>query len=159
MRKVSFSKIELACSLASQLDWSTSSSRELTEWPVWTFYLVVLRQAWRFSFSAWLARVQLLVACKPRATHKVQSQVPATLHKLEHFFTLSHTLPVHDSHLNTELLIAKIQANLVWNKANKIVDKIQPYKVFCWHLQKRSGDMKNSLCTLKWLLYVSILVT
>ena len=36
--------------------------------------------------------------------------------------TLSHTLPLHDSHLNTRLLIAKIQENLAWNKANKMVN-------------------------------------
>ena len=47
---------------------------------------------------------------------------PYFLHNLEHFFTLSHTLPLHDSHLNTGLLIAKIQANLTWNKANKMVE-------------------------------------
>ena len=52
---------------------------------------------------------------------------PASLHNLEQFFTLSHTLPLHDSHLNTWLLIAKIQANLARNKTNKMVDKIQPY--------------------------------
>ena len=34
----------------------------------------------------------------------------------------SHTLPLHDSHLNTGLLIAKIQANLARNKANKMAD-------------------------------------
>ena len=51
-----------------------------------------------------------------------QPRVPVALHKLEHFFTLSHTLPLHDSHLNTKLLIAKLQANLVRNKANKMVD-------------------------------------
>ena len=56
-----------------------------------------------------------------------QPQVSASLHNLEHFFTLSHSLPLHDSHLNTGLLIAKIQANLAWNKANKMIDKIQPY--------------------------------
>ena len=36
--------------------------------------------------------------------------------------TLSHTLPLHDSHLNTGFLSAKIQANLARNKANKTVD-------------------------------------
>ena len=82
----------------------------------------MLQLAYCFSFSACLARVQLLEAYKPRATREVQSRVPATLHKLEHFFTLSHTLPLHDSHINTRLLIAKIQANLAQNKANKIVD-------------------------------------
>ena len=51
------------------------------------------------------------------------------LHNLEYFFTLSHSLTLHDSHLNTWLLIAKIQANLVQNKAKKMVDKIQPYNV------------------------------
>ena len=77
---------------------------------------------------ACLARVQLLASCKPRATREIQSRVPASLHNLEHFFTLSHTLPLYDSHLNTWSLIAKIQANLARNKANKIDDKIQPYR-------------------------------
>ena len=54
-------------------------------------------------------------------------RVPVSLHNLEQFLTLSHTLPLHDSRLNTGLLIAKIQANLARNKANKMVDKIQPY--------------------------------
>ena len=71
---------------------------------------------------ACLAHVQLLAACKPRATREIQSRVLVSLHNLKHFFTLSHTLPLHDSHLNTGLLIAKIQANLVQNKANKMVD-------------------------------------
>ena len=62
------------------------------------------------------------------ASHlRVQLRVFASLHKLDHFFTLSHSLPLHDSHLNTGLLIAKIQANLVQNKANKMVVKIEPY--------------------------------
>ena len=65
----------------------------------------------------------------PVASHpRVQLRVSASLHNLEHFFTLSHSLLLHDSHLNTGLLIAKIQANLARNKANKMVDKIQPYK-------------------------------
>ena len=64
----------------------------------------------------------------PVASHlRVQPRVSASLHNLEHFFTLPHSLPLHDSHLNTVLLIAKIHANLAQNKANKIVDKIQPY--------------------------------
>ena len=108
--------------LASRLDWVASPSRELTKRPNWTFCPVVLQLSWHFSFSACLARVQLLVACKLRATHEIQLRVPTTLHTLEHFFTLSHTLPLHDSHLNTRLLIDKLQANLARNKANKMVD-------------------------------------
>ena len=71
---------------------------------------------------ACLACVQLLAACKSRVTREIQSRVLVSLHNLEHFFTLSHTLPLHDSHINTKLLIAKIQTNLVRNKANKMVD-------------------------------------
>ena len=86
----------------------------------------------RVQLLACLAHVQLLAACKPRATREIQSRVSTFLHNLEHFFTLSHTLPLHDSHLNTGLLITKIQANLVQNKANKMVDKIQPYNLLLW---------------------------
>ena len=54
------------------------------------------------------------------------------MHNLEHFFTLSHTLPLHEYHLNTGLLLAKVQANLARNKINKMVDKIQPYNLSLW---------------------------
>ena len=69
---------------------------------------------------------------QPRATREIQPRVPTSLHTLEQFFTLSHTLPLHDSHLDIGLPIAKIQANLTWNKANKMVDKIQPYNLPLW---------------------------
>ena len=64
----------------------------------------------------------LQVASHPRATRKIQPRVLISLHNLEQFFTLSHTLPLHDSHLNMGLLIAKIQTNLAWNKVNKLFD-------------------------------------
>ena len=122
MRRVRFFKTELASDLALRLDWVASSSREQTELPDWTFCPVVLQLAWLFIFSACFTRVHHLVACQLRANRKFQLRVPATLHKLEHFFTLSHTLPLYDSHLNIGLLITKLQANLAWNKANKMVD-------------------------------------
>ena len=53
-----------------------------------------------------------LATCKPRASHEIQSRVPYWVHNLELFFTLSHTLPLHDSHLNTEFLNAELQVNL-----------------------------------------------
>ena len=87
--------------------------------------------------------MQLLPACKPRVTREIQLRVPASLHNLEHFFTLSRTLLLYDSHLNTRLLIAKIQANLVRNKANKMVDKIQPYNLFLWLF--RDKTLKQTL--------------
>ena len=66
----------------------------------------------------------------PVASHsRVQPRVSASLHNFKNLFTFSHSLPLHDSHLTTGLLIAKIQVNLARNKANKMVDKIQPYKI------------------------------
>ena len=122
MRRVRFSKTKLAGNLASRRDLVTSSSRKQTKFPEWTFCPVVLQLAWLFIFSACFIHVHHLAACHSRATRKFQLRFPATLHKFEHFFTHSHTLPLHDSHLNTGLLIAKLQINLAWNKANKMID-------------------------------------
>ena len=127
MRRVRFFKIKLVGDLVLRLDWVTSSSCEQTKLPDWTFCPVVLQLAWLFMFSACFTHVHHLAAYQPGATREFQSWVPVTLHKLEHFFTLSHTLPLHDSHLNAGLLIAKLQANLARNKSNKMVDSIQPY--------------------------------
>ena len=80
---------------------------------------------------------------QPRATREIQSRVSASLHYLEHFFTLSHSLPLHESHLNTGLLITKIQANLTRNKANKMVDKIQHYNHPLWLF--RDKTLKQTL--------------
>ena len=71
---------------------------------------------------AFLARVHHSGGLQPQSTCKIQLCVLVSLHNLEQFFTLSHTLPLHDSHLNTGLLIAKIQENLARNKTNKMVD-------------------------------------
>ena len=104
--KSQFFKTELAGDLASWLNWVTSSSCDLTEWPVWTFCPIMLQLAWRFSFFACFTRVHPLAAC--------QSRIPASVHSLEHFFILPHTLPLHDSHLNTGFRCAELQAN--WHK-------------------------------------------
>ena len=80
------------------------------------------------SCSATAGAMLQLLTCLACVHHfgglqlEIQPRVPASLHKLEQFFTLSHTLPLHDSPLNTELLIAKIQTNLARNKINKMVD-------------------------------------
>ena len=87
--------------------------------------------------------MHLLAACKLQATREIQPRVPTSLHSLEHFFTLSHTLPLHDFHLNTGLLIAKLQANLARNKANKMVDLIQPYNLPLWLF--RDKTLKQTL--------------
>ena len=84
-----------------------------------------------------------LAAYQSRVTREFQLRVSASLYNLEHFFTLSHSLPLHDSHLNTGLLIAKIQVNLTRNKVNKMVDKIQPYNLLLWLF--RDKTLKETL--------------
>ena len=127
MQSVNFSQIGWSGDLASWLDWVASSSRKLTAWPAWDFCPIVQQLAWRFKFwHAWhVCTFWRFASHEP--PREIQSRAPATLHNLEHLFTLSHILLLHESHLNTRLLIAKIQTNLVQNKANKMVDKIQPY--------------------------------
>ena len=105
--------------VASWLDWAASSSREVTEQPVVLFCLVVLQLAWRFNF--WHVSSYWLLAAASHPQDPVASPC-FFLHILEHFLTLSHSLPLQESHLNTGLLIAEIQANLTRNKANKMVD-------------------------------------
>ena len=88
----------------------------------------------------------LIALCKPPAcsnsTIHPNTIIIITNIECKHFFTLSHSLPLQESHLNTGLLIAEIQANLAWNKANKMVDKIQPYNaysLFCFPLFSSSN--------------------
>ena len=73
---------------------------------------------------ACLAREQLLAAFSHESPARSSRKSLFFLHTLKHFFTLSHSLPLQESHLNTRLLIVEIQANLARNKANKMVDKI-----------------------------------
>ena len=132
----------------SKQSWLAAWPRDLTEprdyWMASLYFLLCSAPTGiTLQLLACLAHVQLLAACKLQATREIQSRVLTTLHNLEYFFTLSHTLPLHDSLLNTVLLIAKIQANLVRNKTNKMVDKIQPYRtyeiiVICYEVLKGS---------------------
>ena len=71
---------------------------------------------------ACLAHVQLLAACSRKSPVRSSRESLFFLHTLELIFTLSHSLPLQESHLNTGLIIVEIQANLAQNKANKMVD-------------------------------------
>ena len=57
------------------------------------------------------------------ASREIQSWDSIELHTSWDFFTLSHTLPLHNSYLNIGYLIAKLQANLARNKANTWLNK------------------------------------
>ena len=89
---------------------------------------------------ACLAREQLLAACSRESPARSSHESLFFLHTLEHLFTLSHSLPLQESHLNIGLLIAEIQANLTRNKANKMVDKIQPYMFFKYFFFSKVGN-------------------
>ena len=117
MRRVNFSQTEWFGDLALRLDKVASSSPELIALLAWDFCPVVQQLAWLFSSSACFTCVHPLATCQPRASRKLTD-----LHTSELFFTLSHTLPLHDSHLNVGFLNAELQANLTRNKDNKIVD-------------------------------------
>ena len=92
---------------------------------------------------ACLAREQFLAACSRESPVRSSRESLFFLHTLEHFFTLSRSLPLHESHLNTRLLIAEIQVNLARNKANKMVDKIQPSRVCVDFTDLNKSCLKN----------------
>ena len=82
---------------------------------------VVLYLAWLFTF--WHAWHVCYVWRLESASHPREQA--ASLCFLAHSWainTLSHSLPLQQTHLNTGLLNAEIQITLVWNKANKMVD-------------------------------------
>ena len=103
---------------------------------------------------ACLAREQLLAACSRESPARSSRESLFFLHTLEHFFTLSHSLPLQESHLNTGLLIAEIQGNLARNKANKMADKIQPYNLPFWLFRdktlKQTLDLTCELGTVEY---------
>ena len=113
MWNVRFFKTGVARGLALRFDWVARSSREITIWLVVLFCPVVLQLAWLFTFwHAWH------VCC-------IWRLAAASLCFLAHswaFNTLSHSLPLQQTNLNTGLLNVEIQTNLTRNKANKMVN-------------------------------------
>ena len=121
MWNVRFFKTGVARGLTESRDPAARSSRAITERSVVLFCPVVLQLTWHFNFwHAWH------MCCFWRLTAATHPRDPAVrLCFLAHswaFNTLSHSLPLQQTHLNTWLLIAEIQANLARNKANKMVD-------------------------------------
>ena len=114
MRRVRFFKTELTGDLTELRVQATSKQN------CQTGIFALQCSSWRDCSSS--LHASLVCIIQQLASSEFQSQVLVILHNLEHFFTLSHILPLHDSHLNTRLLIAKLQANLAQNKANKMVD-------------------------------------
>ena len=94
--------------------------------------LEILSSSATAGMTLQLPRMLHMCAIFGNLTVTSHSRVSASLRNLKHFFTLSHSLPLHNSHLNIGLLIAKIQTNLAQNKSNMMIDKIQPYNLPLW---------------------------
>ena len=118
------------------LDLVTRTIHELTAWPVWKFCPVVQQLAWPFCSPYMLHTCAILATCKSRAIMRSSRE---TLLECTHLsiLTLSHTLPLHNSHLNTRYLIAKLQANLARNEANTWLNKFN-LTVSFWVIVTRS---------------------
>ena len=122
MWNVIFCQTRCSGGLTSRLGWVASSSREQMDWPAWNFCPVL--NSWHDASASGMLGTCTSIWRLAAASHP---QDPAAspcffAHTWAILHTLSHTLPLHDSHLNTGFLIAKIQANLARNKTNKMVD-------------------------------------
>ena len=122
MWNVIFCQIGCFGGLTSRLGWVTSSSREQTAWPVWNFYPIA--NSWRDASGSGMLGTCASIWQLAAASHPRDPAVSPCFfaHTWAILHPLSHTLPLHNSHINTGFLIAKIQANLARNKANKMVD-------------------------------------
>ena len=74
------------------------------------------------SFPCMLYMCATLASCQSWVNSEIQLQDSFDCTHLE-FSSHSLTQPLHKSHLNIGYLIAKIQENLVWNKANIWLNK------------------------------------
>ena len=83
--------------VGSRLDWVVSSNREFQLRDNWTASCPILScsapAGTTFQLLACLSRVQLLAACSRESPARSSRESLFFLHTLEHFFTLSHSLP------------------------------------------------------------------
>ena len=99
-----------------------------------------------FQLPAYFTRVTLLASHHSWVSCEFQLRECSWLHTFDQFFTLSHTQPLHDSHLNTGFLIAKLQANLARNKANTWLNKLNltiSHLVIPWQNPKIDSRLKK----------------
>ena len=122
MWNVIFCQTGCSGGLTLRLGWVVSSSCEQTAWPAWNFCLVV--NSWCDASASGMLGMCASIWGLATASHPRDPAMSPCFfaHTWAILHTLSHMLPLHDSHLNTGFLIAKIQANLARNKANKMVD-------------------------------------
>ena len=142
MRRVSYNQTGHFGNSTSRLERVTSLSCELTAWPDWMFCPVVQQLAWPFSSPCMLHTCAILATCQLRASREIQSWGSSWVHTSWAFFTLSHTLPLHNSHLNIGYLIAKLQENLALDKTNTWLNKFN----LTYMKQEQFNSLKNNYC-------------
>ena len=122
MWKVIFCQTGCFSSLTSRLGWVASSSHKQIAWPAWDFCPIV--NSWHDASASGMLGTCASIWRLAATSHlwDLAASPCFFAHTWAILHTLSHTLSLYDSHLNTGFLIAKIQANLARNKANKMVD-------------------------------------
>ena len=122
MWNVIFCQTGCSGGLTSRLGWVASSSHEQMAWPTWNFCPVV--NSWCNALASGMLGTCASTWRLAAASHLWSPALSPCFfaHTWAILHTLSHTLLLHDSHLNTGFLIVKIQANLARNKTNKMVD-------------------------------------
>ena len=89
------------------------------------------------QFPTCSTRVTLLASHHSRVSCEFQLRNALWLHTFDQIFTLDHTQPLHNSHINTKFLITELQANLARNKTNtwlnkfNLTDRIEPTTKLC----------------------------
>ena len=116
MQRVNYNQIGHFGDSTSRLERVASLSHKLTTWSNWKFCPVVQQLAWPFSSP------YMLHTCAIQATYQLRDPV-MRLFLSAHFLSFLHTLLLHNSRLNTGYLIAKLRANLAWNKTNTWLNK------------------------------------
>ena len=106
-------KMECEESGFSKQGWLAAWPRDLTESRGnWTTSCPILScnapASVMLQLLACLTHEQLLAACSHKSPARSSCKSLFFLYTLKHFFTLSHSLPLQESHLNTGLLIAEI---------------------------------------------------
>ena len=115
-------KIFFCKTMCSGDSFTTGISREITARLDCHFCPVVFQLSWTFSFLYALHVWHVSELSIASHSWDLIIRTFLNVHTLE-LFTLSHTQPLHDPHLNTRYLIVEIQANLAWNKANTWLNK------------------------------------
>ena len=141
-KKLCFNQTGHSGDLTPRLERVTSLSHELTAWPNWKFCPVVLQLSWPFISPTCFTRVPPLATCQSLASRKIQLRGSSWVHTSWVFFTLSHTQPLHNSHLKTGYLITKLQENLARNKANTWLNKLNFTTTVYWESRQK--------CPLNW---------